>query len=120
MERGQACPPSPPPPLYRCTYTLPPPPLLPSCVQEAGAAFITLHPRTRRERYTGAANWALIADAVALLDIPVVGSGDVTTAEGALAMARETGAAGIMVRPLDIPPPSNLLSRVDGKQRGWW
>lgn len=41
--------------------------------QEAGAAFITIHPRTKRQTYEGRADWGLIARARQLLRIPVVG-----------------------------------------------
>lgn len=41
-------------------------------VQEAGAAFVTLHPRTKQQAYSGRADWSLIALAKELLDIPVV------------------------------------------------
>ena len=45
--------------------------------QEGGAEFITLHPRTRAQGYSGRAEWADVAFAVDLLDVPVVGNGDV-------------------------------------------
>lgn len=41
-------------------------------VQEAGASFVTLHPRTKAQAYAGRADWTLIATAKELLDIPVV------------------------------------------------
>jgi tRNA-dihydrouridine synthase C len=41
--------------------------------QAGGAAFVTVHPRTKQQAYTGAADWGLIARAKAVLDIPVVG-----------------------------------------------
>ncbi|GFH30602.1 uncharacterized protein HaLaN_29486 [Haematococcus lacustris] len=41
---------------------------------EAGAAFITLHARTKVQKYEGRADWALIARARQLLHIPVVGN----------------------------------------------
>jgi hypothetical protein len=41
--------------------------------QAGGAAFVTLHPRTKRQAYAGGADWSLVARAKALLDIPVVG-----------------------------------------------
>ncbi len=46
-----------------------------SAPQEAGASFITLHPRTKRQAYSGAADWSLTARAVQLLRIPVVRGG---------------------------------------------
>lgn len=44
-------------------------------VQEAGAAFVTIHPRTKQQAYSGAADWSLIALAKQLLSIPVVRRG---------------------------------------------
>jgi nifR3 family TIM-barrel protein len=65
--------------------------------QDAGAQALALHPRTRTQMYTGAANWEEIARLVAALDIPVIGNGDIRTAEDVLAMRRHTGCAGIMI-----------------------
>jgi tRNA-dihydrouridine synthase len=47
--------------------------------------------------YTGAARWEEIAAVVAALDIPVLGNGDIKTAEDAVRMQRETGCAGVMI-----------------------
>ncbi|HEX9703799.1 MAG TPA: tRNA dihydrouridine synthase DusB [Gemmatimonadales bacterium] len=65
--------------------------------QDAGAQALTLHPRTRTQMYTGAANWDEIARLVEALDVPVIGNGDVTTPEHARDMRRHTGCAGIMI-----------------------
>jgi tRNA-dihydrouridine synthase B len=65
--------------------------------QDAGARALTLHPRTRAQMYTGAARWDEIAAVVAALDIPVIGNGDIKTAEDALRMHRETGCAAVMI-----------------------
>lgn len=65
--------------------------------QDAGALALALHPRTRTQMYTGQANWDEIARVVEALDIPVIGNGDISTAEDILAMHRHTGCAGIMV-----------------------
>ena len=65
--------------------------------QDAGAAALTLHPRTRAQMYTGAARWDEIAAVVDALDIPVIGNGDIKTATDALRMQRETGCAAVMI-----------------------
>ena len=65
--------------------------------QEGGAEFITLHPRTRAQGYSGRADWDDIAFAADLLHIPVVGNGDVTSASLAAKMVRETGCTGVMI-----------------------
>ena len=65
--------------------------------QEAGAAALTLHPRTRTQMYSGAARWDEIAAVVAALDIPVIGNGDVKCGADAYAMWSQTGCAGVMI-----------------------
>lgn len=65
--------------------------------RDAGAQAITLHPRTRTQMYTGAADWDEIARLVAALDIPVIGNGDIQRPEDVLAMWRHTRCAGVMV-----------------------
>ena len=47
---------------------------------EAGAAALTLHPRSAQQMYTGTADHALTAELVTLVDVPVIASGDVTAA----------------------------------------
>ncbi len=65
--------------------------------QDAGALALSLHPRTRTQMYQGTANWDEIARVVDALDIPVIGNGDVRTADDIVAMRRHTGCAGIMI-----------------------
>jgi tRNA-dihydrouridine synthase B len=65
--------------------------------QDAGATVLTLHPRTRTQMYSGQARWEEIAAVVEVLDIPVVGNGDIKSADDALRMHQETGCAGIMI-----------------------
>ncbi len=65
--------------------------------QDAGAGVLTLHPRTRVQMYHGEARWEEIARVKAALDIPVVGNGDIKTADDAYRMWRETGCDGIMI-----------------------
>ncbi len=48
-------------------------------LQEAGAALVTIHGRTAAQKYTGEADWDTVAEVAGQLEIPVVGSGDVTT-----------------------------------------
>jgi tRNA-dihydrouridine synthase B len=65
--------------------------------QDAGARALALHPRTRTQMYSGAARWEEIAAVVDALDIPVIGNGDIKTAEDAYRMWRETGCAAVMI-----------------------
>lgn len=66
-------------------------------MQDAGATAFTLHARTRTQMFNGKANWDDIACVVEALDVPVIGNGDVVTAEDALRMHQHTGCAGIMI-----------------------
>ena len=65
--------------------------------QDAGARVLTLHPRTRAQMYSGDARWEEIAAVAGALDIPVIGNGDIRTAEDAVRMYRETGCDGVMI-----------------------
>jgi nifR3 family TIM-barrel protein len=63
---------------------------------EAGAAMVSLHPRTRAQGYGGRSKWLQIQDLASRLSVPVIGSGDLFSPEDAEAMLRETGCAGVM------------------------
>jgi nifR3 family TIM-barrel protein len=65
--------------------------------QDAGAAYVALHARTAAEYYGGQAHWESIAELVQLLDIPVLGNGDIWEGADAVRMVRETGCAGVVV-----------------------
>jgi tRNA-dihydrouridine synthase B len=65
--------------------------------QDAGASALTLHPRTRSQMYTGPARWEEIAAVVEALEIPVIGNGDIRTADDAVRLQRTTGCAGVMI-----------------------
>ncbi len=65
--------------------------------QDAGVAWVALHGRTAADYYGGEADWAAIAELVELLDIPVLGNGDIWEADDALRMVAETGCAGVVV-----------------------
>ena len=64
---------------------------------EAGASSLTLHPRSARQMYTGTADHSLTAELVALVDVPVIASGDITSRARAQAVLATTGAAAVMV-----------------------
>jgi nifR3 family TIM-barrel protein len=65
--------------------------------QDAGAKALALHPRTRTQMYSGSARWEEIAAVVDALEIPVIGNGDIKTANDALRMWQETGCAAVMI-----------------------
>jgi nifR3 family TIM-barrel protein len=64
---------------------------------DAGAASLTLHPRSARQMYTGEADHALTAELVQLVDVPVVASGDITSRARAQSVLATTDAAAVMV-----------------------
>ncbi len=66
-------------------------------MQDAGARAFTLHARTRTQMFSGHANWDEIAQVVEALDIPVIGNGDIETAEDVVRMRDHTGCAGVMI-----------------------
>lgn len=65
--------------------------------QDSGAAFITVHGRTRAQGYSGKAGWNIIREVKAAVNIPVVGNGDVVSAQSAKQMLEETGVDAVMV-----------------------
>lgn len=65
---------------------------------DAGVAWIALHARTAVEMYSGQAHWEAIATLVDdIAPLPVLGNGDIWTADDAVAMMRQTGCAGVVV-----------------------
>lgn len=64
--------------------------------EDAGADFVTFHPRTVAQGYSGHSDWEALATVKSKLRIPVVGSGDVVDAESLFQM-RETGVDGVMI-----------------------
>ncbi len=63
-----------------------------------GVAAVALHARTAAEHYSGTADWSAVARLKeAVTTVPVLGNGDIWSAEDALRMVRETGADGVVV-----------------------
>lgn len=66
-------------------------------VEESGAKALTVHGRTREQRYTKAADWTMIAQIVAERSIPVIGNGDILTWYEAEDMQARSNCASVMV-----------------------
>ncbi|MBK0418037.1 tRNA dihydrouridine synthase DusB [Leucobacter sp. CSA1] len=66
--------------------------------EDAGVAAIALHGRTANEFYSGHADWSAIATLKeAITSVPILGNGDIWSADDALRMVRETGCDGVVV-----------------------
>ena len=66
-------------------------------LEKIGVAAITLHPRTTNQQFTGKSNWQLIKELKSTVNIPVIGNGDIMTADDYFRMKDETGCDGVMI-----------------------
>ena len=67
---------------------------------EAGVAWVALHGRTANQMYSGKADWEAIAElveAMKVYDLPVLGNGDIWSAQDALNMVKQTQVAGVVI-----------------------
>ncbi len=65
--------------------------------QEAGIALLTVHGRTKADKFLGQAEYDTIAEVVQAVEIPVIANGDIDTPEIAQAVLKYTQAQGIMI-----------------------
>ena len=66
-------------------------------MENAGAAMITVHGRTRSQLYSGTADWDTIAKVKQQLSVPLIANGDIVDAASALRCKKWTGADGLMI-----------------------
>lgn len=66
-------------------------------LEDNGASAVAVHGRTREEFYGGKADWGVITRIKQELKIPVIGNGDIFSAEDAIRMFEQTGCDGVMV-----------------------
>ena len=66
-------------------------------LEDAGAAAVAIHARTRAEKFEGSAHWDMIGEAKRAVSIPVIGNGDVRTPEDAVRMLETTGCDAVML-----------------------
>jgi nifR3 family TIM-barrel protein len=66
-------------------------------VEQAGASAITVHPRTKEQRYMGKSDWNIIREVKENVSIPVIGNGDITSCYDAKRMLDETGCDAVMI-----------------------
>lgn len=66
-------------------------------LEQAGVDLITIHGRTKKQNYSGTANWERIGEVKRLVSIPVIANGDIKTREDILKCLEVTGADGVMI-----------------------
>ena len=66
-------------------------------IEDAGAAALAVHGRTRQQYYSGTADWDIIRQVKEAVSIPVIGNGDVTSPQKAEELVKQTGCDGIMI-----------------------
>lgn len=66
-------------------------------VENEGAQALAIHGRTKVQGYSGEANWPIIAEVAEALNIPVIGNGNITSAEDVIRIREQTLCAGLMI-----------------------
>ena len=87
-------------------------------LEDAGASLICIHGRTREQFYAPSADWEIIRRVKEAVGIPVLGNGDIFSADDAMAMLERTGCDGIMIGRGARGNPwifREILCRMEGK-----
>jgi len=74
-------------------------------MEDSGIQTITLHPRTRNQKFKGLSDWSYIKLLKENVSVPVIGNGDILSPEDAERMYKETGCDGVMIAREAIENP---------------
>ncbi len=88
-------------------------------LEDAGASVIAVHGRTREQMYAPPVDIGIIAAVKKSVSIPVIGNGDILTADDALRMFRETGCDGIMIARGALGNPwlfTEIIAKLEGRE----
>jgi nifR3 family TIM-barrel protein len=66
-------------------------------LEQSGVRRIAIHGRTKEQGYSGRADWSVIAEVASTVSVPVIGNGDIASAQDALKRKKETDVAGLMI-----------------------
>ena len=86
-------------------------------LENAGARLLTVHGRTREQRFSGAADWEAIASVKQALSIPVIANGDINSPDDAVRCLEMTRADGVMVGRGTMGAPW-LVGQIDAALSG--
>lgn len=87
--------------------------MLAPALEALGAGWLTLHPRTAKQGFTGTARWEYLSELKALVSLPVIASGDLFTAEDGVRCLAETGVDTVMYARGALRDPAIFKAHLD-------
>lgn len=91
-------------------------------LEQAGVRRLAVHGRTKEQGYSGFADWDVIAQVCQTVSIPVIGNGDIASADDAIRRRRETGVAGLMIGRAAMTNPwifAEIKAAMNGDGGAW-